>query len=81
MTPLTIKDRIFDNFQKSSISYGTRFPQPKYQILRWKTVTGSLKPNIYIRLYKEKNRKMSIKSITMRILENKKKYSGGVSIN
>ena len=32
---------------KSSISYGTRFSQPKYNIPRWKTVTGSLKPKTY----------------------------------
>ena len=40
---LTVKNGIFKEFQKSSISYGTRFSQPKYHIPMWKIVTGSLK--------------------------------------
>ena len=47
MSPLTVKNGIFKKFQKSSISYGTRFSQPKYHIPTWKTMTGSLKTKIY----------------------------------
>ena len=47
MTPSTIKNGVFENLQKSSISYGTKLFQPKYHIARWKAVTGSLKQNIY----------------------------------
>ena len=32
MTPLTVKNWIFKKNQKSTISYGTRFSQPKYHI-------------------------------------------------
>ena len=34
MTPLAVKNGIFKKFQKSSISYGTRFSRPKYHIPR-----------------------------------------------
>ena len=34
MTPLTVKNGIFKKIQKSSISYGARFSQPKYHIPR-----------------------------------------------
>ena len=47
MTPLTVKNGIFKKCQKSSISYGTRFSQPKYHIPTRKTMTGSLKTKIY----------------------------------
>ena len=60
MTPLTVKNGIFKKCQKYSISYGTRFSQPKYNIPTWKTMTG-------------KNRKMSIKSLKMKISTKKKK--------
>ena len=60
MTHLTVKNGIFKKCQKSSISYGARFSQPKYHIPRSKIVTSSLKPKILL-LYKEKNRKNAYK--------------------
>merc|ERR1711923_44455 len=47
MTPLTVKNGIFKKCQKSSISYGTRFSQPKYHIPTLTTMTGSLKTKNY----------------------------------
>ena len=47
MTPLTVKNGILKKCQKSSISYGTRFSQPKYHIPTWKTMTDSLKTKNY----------------------------------
>ena len=43
ITPLTVKNGIFKKCEKSSISYGTRFSEPKYHIPTWKTMTSSLK--------------------------------------
>ena len=47
ITSLTVKNWIFKKRQKSSISYGKMFSQPKYHIPTWKSMTGSLKPKIY----------------------------------
>ena len=47
MAPLTVKNEMFENVQKSSTSYVTRFSQPKYYIPRSKTETGSLKQKNY----------------------------------
>ena len=61
MTPLTVENGIFKKCQKSSISYVTRFTQPKYHIPRRKTVTMSLK---------QKNREKSKNAYKKRKNEN-----------
>ena len=61
MTLLTVKNGIFKTIQKFSISYGARFSPPKYHISKWKTVTGNLKPKIYIKCYIRKKSKNAYK--------------------